>query len=98
MIYFWNPSKDHIPLGEIDDALGLSSSNYELIYELKKPAKDDPILVYCMSGVRAENAAEQFDAAGFREGFFWHGKKLFFKNQKFSTFLLLVISTSKWTK
>merc|ERR1712131_347469 len=56
---------NHIPLDEIDEALMLSKSNYELIYELKKPDQADQIVVYCMAGIRAANAAEQFEGAGF---------------------------------
>merc|ERR1711920_765710 len=42
---------NHIPLEEIDEALALSDSNYELIYEFKKPKAHDKVVFYCMAGI-----------------------------------------------
>ena len=58
---------NHIPLEEIDEALALNDSNFKLIYEIKKPQKDDPIVFYCMAGMRAEDAALQFEAVGYNK-------------------------------
>lgn len=58
---------NHIPLEEIDEALALNDSNFKLIYEIKKPQKDDTIVFYCMAGMRAEDAALQFEAVGYNK-------------------------------
>lgn len=58
---------NHIPLEEIDEALALNDSNFKLIYEIKKPQKDDTIVFYCMAGMRAEDAALQFEANGYNK-------------------------------
>ena len=39
---------NHIPLDELDEALALSKQNYELIYELTKPASDDQVRTYSL--------------------------------------------------
>ena len=62
-----NPNFNHIPLEEIDEALALNDSNFKLIYEIKKPQKDDTIVFYCMAGMRAEDAALQFESVGYEK-------------------------------
>ena len=54
----------------MEQTKALSPSNFELIYEQKKPDKNDEIVFYCMTGQRAELAAEQFEDAGYSQGMF----------------------------
>ena len=48
------------------DALQLSSDQFKQQYGFDQPTRDDHIVYYCRSGVRAENAAMMSEAMGWR--------------------------------
>ena len=53
----WN----HLPLGEIGEALQLDAKSFELIYEIKKPSKDQKVIFYCMKGRRSDMAGRLWE-------------------------------------
>jgi len=54
-----------LPLSKLEAALGLSHEEFKKEYGWDKPNKDDDVIFYCRSGVRAGKACDLASVAGF---------------------------------
>lgn len=52
------PSTINIPLGEVDQAFSLGPEAFQETYGIAKPKQDDPIIVFCKSGRRAQTGQD----------------------------------------
>ena len=52
------PSALNIPLGDVGQAFALNEDLFEEIYGVHYPEEDDPIVTFCMAGIRAQKARE----------------------------------------
>jgi thiosulfate:glutathione sulfurtransferase len=50
------PTAKNIPLGELKLALQMSEENFKSEYSFNKPNKNQKIIFYCRTGIRAKNA------------------------------------------
>merc|ERR1712130_4523 len=52
----------HFPLGEFGEMAALNEKNFELLYDMKKPTKDQKVIFYCMKGVRSKTAGKLWES------------------------------------
>ena len=50
------PGTQNIPLSVLKMALDLKEDTFEEMYGMKVPDQDDPIITFCMAGIRSEIA------------------------------------------
>ncbi|KAL7746750.1 hypothetical protein RI367_007913 [Sorochytrium milnesiophthora] len=61
------PCAKAIPLPELQDALALPNTQFQLMYNFEKPSRErSEVVFYCRSGVRSQKACEVAHAAGFK--------------------------------
>ena len=68
------PGAIHIPVGEVPAAFAMDSQDFEAKIGVKKPDVDDPLIFFCVKGIRAKNAkdlvAEKFQ---YKQSFYYPG-------------------------
>ena len=61
------PGSINIPLGDIETAFSMNQENFEKQFQSKLPKSEDPIIMLCLKGIRAEKARKLLeDQFGFR--------------------------------
>ncbi|KAH9586398.1 Rhodanese-like domain [Trypanosoma melophagium] len=59
------PTAVNVPLNHLVDAVHLSDSAYAAKYGAAKPTKNEPVVVYCLKGMRANKARELLEEQGY---------------------------------
>ncbi|KAG5669947.1 hypothetical protein PVAND_000236 [Polypedilum vanderplanki] len=59
------PTSINIPLGQLEDELKLSDSEFQAKYQRNKPNPSDELIFHCKLGGRAQKAAEAAIGLGF---------------------------------
>lgn len=50
------PGSINIPLGELEKAFSMSEDSFQKQFDAQLPEKDDPVVMLCLKGIRAEKA------------------------------------------
>lgn len=61
------PTACNIPLDQLENALKLDNQEFKKKYGIRKPNKDDKMIIYCHSGFRSHSACELALAVGFKD-------------------------------
>ena len=52
------PTAVNIPVGYINEAFGMDDEDFKIIIGAEKPQSDDPVIFFCVKGIRAKNAQD----------------------------------------
>ncbi len=52
------PETINIPMGHLEEAFKLDEKSFYDIYRVKKPSKEDPLVFFCLKGIRAKTSQE----------------------------------------
>ncbi|KAI9137457.1 Rhodanese-like domain-containing protein [Paraphysoderma sedebokerense] len=62
------PTSKNIPVTELQEALSLPNTQFQLLYQFPKPSREmDKIIFYCRSGKRSQAAFEIAESLGFKK-------------------------------
>jgi rhodanese-related sulfurtransferase len=61
------PTAVNLPLSRLDEALAMDAEAFALAFGFARPQRDQPLLVYCMKGVRSQLAQARLLRAGFHD-------------------------------
>ena len=72
------PGAIHIPVGYMDKAFAMDKELFEAVIGAEKPDMDEPVIFFCVKGIRAQSASDllndkyQYEQSLFYPGPFTH--------------------------
>ena len=64
----------NIPVGNVDEAFSMENEQFEAIIGSEKPNIDEPVIFFCVKGIRAKNASDLVnDKFKYKQSLFYPG-------------------------
>lgn len=67
------PNAVNIPVGDVEAAFAMPKDDFKANLGIDKPSMNDPVVFFCVKGIRAKTAKDLVEQKGYKQSFYFPG-------------------------
>ena len=67
------PNAVNIPVGDVEAAFAMPNDDFKANLGIDKPSMNDPVVFFCVKGIRAKYAKDLVEQKGYKQSFYYPG-------------------------